>query len=83
MSMLYGAEDFQLMLVDHKRSFNTKNDRPAYLGRTELSIGREWRNVLLEINDKKLRKTLGDVLDKKRLAALSKRRDVLIADSKR
>jgi len=83
MSMLYGAEDFQLMLVDHKRSFNTKNDRPAYLGHTELNIGREWQSALLEIDDKKLRKELGDVLDKKRLAALSKRRDALIADSKR
>jgi len=82
LSMLYGAEDFQLMLVDHGRSFSTSNDRPAYLGNTGLTIGREWRRALLEIDDKKLRKQLEDVLDKKRLAALAGRRDALIADSK-
>jgi len=81
--MLYGAEDFQLMLVNHGRSFSTSNDRPTYLGNTGLTIGREWRRALLEIDDKKLRKELEDVLDKKRLAALAGRRDALIADAKR
>lgn len=83
LSMLYGAEDFQLMLVDHRHSFSTNNDRPAYLGNTGLTIGREWRRALLEIDDKKLRKELEDVLDKKRLAALAGRRDALIANAKR
>lgn len=81
LSMLYGAEDFQLMLVDHRNSFSTSNDRPGYLGNTELTIGCEWRRALLEIDDKTLRKELADVLDKKRLTALAKRRDALIADS--
>ena len=83
LSMLYGAEDFQLMLVDHRSAFGTSKGRPAYLENIELTIGREWRTALLEIDDKKLRKDLGDVLDKKRLAALAKRRDALITDSKR
>ena len=44
-----------------------------------LVIGDEWRVALDEINDKLLRDKLGDVLDKKHLQALSKRRDALQA----
>lgn len=83
LSMLYGSKDFQLMLVDHKNSFSAEKDRPAHLGNAELAIGDEWQAALLEIDDKKLRKSLGDVLDRNRLSALGKRRDALIRDSNR
>jgi len=83
LSMLYGAEDFQLMLVDHRSSFGTNKGQPAYLRNNELTIGREWRIALLGIDDGKLHDNLEDVLDKKRLAALAKRRDALVTDSKR
>jgi hypothetical protein len=80
-SMLYNPDDWQLMLINHRNSFGTQTDRPAYLKNTRLSIGNEWRISLLELDDDRLRKNLGDVLDKSRLGALGKRRDVLIEDS--
>lgn len=83
LSMLYSPDNWQLMLVNHEHSFSTRKDRPAYLKKIELTIGDEWRSALLELNDEKLRENLGDVLDKRRLAALAKRRDALIEDSNR
>jgi hypothetical protein len=80
LSMLYGPDDFQLMLVDHGNSFGKQKDRPAYLGEINLTIGSEWRTALLEINNEELRENLGDVLDKNRLSALAKRRDALLKD---
>jgi hypothetical protein len=81
--MLYGPEEFQLMLVDHRNSFGIEKNRPAYLRNIDLVIGDEWRTALLGIDDKKLHKNLGGVLDKNRLSALAKRRDALIRDSNR
>jgi hypothetical protein len=81
--MLYSPDNWQLMLVNHENSFSTKKDRPAYLKNVALTIGDQWRAALLEIDDEKLRAELGDVLDKRRLAALAKRRDALIEDSNR
>jgi hypothetical protein len=83
LSMLYSPDHWQLMLVNHENSFSTRKDRPAYLRNIELSVGEQWRTALLEIDDEKLRIKLGDVLGKRRLAALAKRRDALIEDSKR
>ncbi len=83
LSMLHSPDNWQLMLVNHANSFSTKKDRPAYLKNIELRIGDQWRNALLELNDEKLRKNLGDVLNKRRLAALARRRDALIEHSSR
>ncbi len=81
--MLYSPHNWQLMLVNHGNSFSTKKDRPTYLKNIELAIGDQWRTALLELNDEKLRTNLGDVLDKRRLTALAKRRDALIEGSNR
>ncbi len=83
LSMLYSPDNWQLMLVNHENSFSTKRDRPTYLNNIELIIGDQWRTALLELDDERLRTNLGDVLDKRRLAALAKRRDTLIEDSNR
>jgi len=83
LSMLYSPDNWQLMLVNHENSFGTKKGRPTYLKNIELTIGDQWRTALLEIDDEKLRAELGDVLDKRRLRALAKRRDALIEDSNR
>jgi hypothetical protein len=82
-TMLYDPDDWLLMLVDHENSFGVETDRPAYLKEIELAIGEQWRTALLEIDDETLRTNLGNVLDKRRLAALSKRRDAMITDSSR
>jgi hypothetical protein len=59
------------LLVNHENSFGTNKERPAYLKNIKLTIGDQWRTALLEIDDKTLRINLGDVLDKRRLAALA------------
>jgi hypothetical protein len=83
LSMLYSPDNWQLVLVNHENSFSTKKDRPAYLKNIEFTIGDQWRTALLALDDEKLRAELGDVLGKRRLAALTKRRDALIEDSNR
>ena len=80
-SMLYSPDNWQLMLVNHENSFSTRKDRPAYLRNIELTIGEQWRTALRGIDNEKLRKNLGDVLDRRRLRALAKRRGALIEDS--
>lgn len=82
-SMLYSPDDWNLMLVDHKHSFDAQTGRPTSLQDVELMVGNQWRAVLLQLDDEALRAGLGDVLDEARLAALGKRRDALIKDSKR
>jgi hypothetical protein len=77
-TMLYSRDDWLLMLVDHENSFAAEHGRPPYLKDAELTIGKQWRAALLELDDDTLRKNLDDVLDKRRLAALSKRRDAMI-----
>ena len=78
LSMLYIPDNWQLMLINHQDSFSTQKDRPTYLKNIRLTIGDQWRKALLEIDDDKLRENLRDVLDRKRLAALTSRRDTLI-----
>ena len=79
--MLYIRDDWLLMLVDHKHSFGATTGRPPYLKGIELTIGDQWRAALLELNNEVLRAQLGDVLGEYRLAALGKRRDVLVRES--
>jgi len=83
LSMYYYSGDSRLLLLNHEHSFGKAKSRPAYLKNRELVVGDEWRNALLELDDKKLRANLGDVLDKRRLAALAKRRDAMLRDSGR
>lgn len=78
LSMLYGPDDWLLILVDHRQSFGEEIGLPEYLQTVELTIGEQWRAALQEIDDEMLGDSLGDVLDPKRLAALAKRRDALI-----
>ena len=83
LSMLYYPDDWQLLLLNHEHAFSKAKSRPAYLQNRDLVVGDEWRTALLELDDKKLRANLGDVLDRRRLSALAKRRDALIRDSRR
>jgi hypothetical protein len=82
-ALLYDQESWQLMLIDHADSFSRNKDRPTHLKGIELSISNRWRSALLELSDEILVKSLGDVLDKRRLTALAARRDGLISDSSR
>jgi len=80
-SMLYSPEDWLLMLIDHEKSFGTEINRPLYQKEIELPIGDQWLTALLDLDDSELHEELGDVLDGRRLKALSDRRDTLIKTS--
>ncbi|MEX2122874.1 MAG: metallophosphoesterase [Woeseia sp.] len=77
-SMLYGPGNWQLMLVGHSEAFTTRSGRPAWLKEAELKIGAAWTKALSSLSDEVLQAELGDVLDKRRLRALGKRRDALL-----
>lgn len=80
-SMTYNRENWQLMLVNHEDSFDKKSGRPRHLENVQLDIGSSWVEALSNLTDEQLNEHLGDVLDKRRLAALGKRRDLLLAET--
>jgi hypothetical protein len=77
-SMIYSPDNWQLLLTGQQDSFASNHGRPAWLKPVELQLGQAWRAALTSIDDTTLQKTLGDVLDRRRLAALEKRRDELL-----
>ena len=76
--MLYDPGNWQLFLVGSKNSFGTQKGRPAYLRDIPLDIGDHWQGALHGLTDDLLKAELGDVLDKRRLSALGRRRDGLL-----
>jgi Calcineurin-like phosphoesterase len=79
-NMVYGPNDWQLSLVSHGGAFSTRKRRPRYLEDVDLQLGPAWVEALTSLTDERLQAELGDVLDGKRLRALAKRRDRLLAD---
>lgn len=77
-SMLFEQDAWFLMLVDHSDSFGVEASLPTSTPGVDLVVGDQWRTVLLSINDKVLRRELGDVLDRERMLALRHRRDLLL-----
>jgi hypothetical protein len=81
-SMVYNAADWQLMLVGNQNSFGTRTDRPRYLANVPLAITATWVEALVSLSDEALTEQLGDVLDKRRIAALARRRDMLLSEAR-
>jgi hypothetical protein len=77
--MLYNPGNWQLMLTGHGEAFGAKNARPAWLKDAPLEVGKGWEDALRAMNDGVVDAEFGDVLDKRSLAALKKRRDALLA----
>ncbi len=75
----YSPDSWQLLLVGHANAFLARKGRPRHLEGRDLPLGKTWRDTLASITDDVLVEQLSGVLDKKRLAALSKRRDELLA----
>jgi hypothetical protein len=75
----YSPDTWQLLLVGHENAFMTRKGRPRHLEGRELPLGNTWRDTLASLTDDRLEQQLSDVLDRKRLSALSKRRDELLA----
>ena len=82
-SMLYNLENWQLMLNNNGNTFDARTGRPKYLQQVPLEVNLFWYKALSGLDDETLAATLGDVLDKRRIKALAKRRDQLMADYSR
>lgn len=78
-SMLYNLENWQLMLNNNSQTFGTRSGRPDYLKRAPLNINSAWRQALASLDDETLQEHFADVLDKRRINALARRRDELLA----
>ncbi len=76
--MLYSTDNFQLILVGHDNSLATGRGRPAYLREVPLEIGATWTEVLASLDEEQLNEALEDVLDRRRIRALLRRRDELL-----
>ena len=76
--MMYERSDWSLILVEHDRAFRATKSRPPHLKRVELQITDGWREALAALDDGVLTEKLGDVLDRRRLRSLGKRRDELL-----
>ena len=77
--MLYDKSTWRLMLSEHDRAFAKRKGRPGHLKKANVTVSAGWKNVLSELSDQVLQDNLGDVLDKRRLSALTSRRDELLA----
>jgi hypothetical protein len=74
----YSPDSWQLLLVGHANAFLARKGRPKHLVDRDLPLGNTWRKTLASITDNVLDRQLADVLDRKRLSALAKRRDELL-----
>ena len=80
--MLYSTDNWQLMLNAHQDSFANKRGRPPWLKQAQLDLNEGWVDALARLSDERMQQELGDVLDKRRLAALGKRRDQLFEEAR-
>ncbi len=78
-TMLYSPDVWQLLLVGHEDAFNTGKGWPRHIDNEQLALNDRWRKALRSLSDDLLTEHLGDVLDKRRIASLGKRRDELLA----
>ena len=76
--MLYNLENWQLILAGHDDTFGTRRGRPPYLEQVELNLSDDWKRKLSTLDEASLTEALGGVLDRRRIAALAKRRDQLL-----
>ena len=80
--MLYNLANWGLMLIEHDRAFASSKGRPPHLVNAPVVVTAGWLAALESLTDEMLEQTLADVLDKRRLRALSGRRDALIAEGR-
>ncbi|HZD51633.1 MAG TPA: metallophosphoesterase [Woeseiaceae bacterium] len=79
----YLRPDWQLVLSGHDGAFAPHKGRPRYLRNAEIALDAAWIEALTSIDDDVLQAELGDVLDSRRLKALSERRDELLREARR
>ncbi len=76
-TILYNLTSWQLILVGHEYAFTTAASKSTGLRDARIEIGPAWIAGLKSLDDDLLQETFGDVLDKRRIKALAKRRDLL------
>ena len=78
-TMLYSPDVWQLLLVGHVKAFTNSRGWPRHIDEKNLALNNRWREALESLSDELLVEQLGDVLDKRRINSLAKRRDELLA----
>ena len=78
---MYSPDNWQLFSMGYDQAFRNSKDRPPYLKKIELDLTSGWTNALRGLSDERLQSELGDVLGKRELSALRKRRDGLIKEA--
>lgn len=76
-TIFYNLSSWQVMLVGFNSAFSTSTAKSTRFKDGKIRIGRTWKNALKTVDTDTLHSTLGDVLDKRRIRALAKRRDLL------
>lgn len=77
-STLYNLENWQLILAGNDGTFGTRRGRPPYLQPVELQLSDDWKRKLSTLDEASLTEALDGALDKRRIAALVRRRDQLL-----
>lgn len=80
--MLYSPDNWQLILAGNVKTFSSDRGKPRYLDAAPLELGQSWLAALESLTDDRLQSELGDVLDKRRMTGLLKRRDLLIREAR-
>jgi len=78
-TILYNLSTWQLMLIGYDSAFTTSTSESTRFRDGRVRIGRSWRVAMKSLDSDLLQETLGDVLDKRRIRALGKRRDLLLS----
>ena len=78
-TLLYDSSNWQVILTGFGSAFTTSSSKPAYMKDMHLELGSSWQTGLSSLDDEQLQETFGDLLDKRRLKALAKRRDRLLS----
>ena len=76
-TLLYNLDFWQVMLVGHDKAFSTRKGLPARFDAVPYEVGEGWRIALSALDEHTLTGALGDVLDEKRIRALSQRAGAL------
>jgi hypothetical protein len=78
--IVYGTDDWQLILLGHERAFGTSKGRPKHLEALDLEVGDGWKAALSALTDDVIEREFAGLLDDRRRRALAERRDTLLAD---
>ena len=78
-TILYNLDTWEVVLTGFDQSFTTSTKKPAYLSDGRITVGASWQAALKLLDDNALQERFADVLDKRRIKALGKRRDYLLS----